>query len=50
MVQCKIGKQRLAKTVLTRSGGSFSGPGADFGTLGNPKGQLKSHIFAQVVV
>ena len=29
-VQCKIGKQRLAKTVLTRSAGSFSGPGADF--------------------
>ena len=32
-VQCKIGKQRVAKTILTRSAGSFRGPGADFGTL-----------------
>ena len=31
-MQCKIGKQRLAKTVQTRSAGSFRGPGADFGT------------------
>jgi hypothetical protein len=32
-VQCKIGKQRVAKTALTRSAGSFRGPGADLSCL-----------------
>ena len=44
-VQCKIGKQRLAKTVLTRSAGSFSGPGADFWPHWISKGVPKSTIF-----
>ena len=44
-VQCKIGKQRVAKTILTRSAGSFRGPGADFGAHWILKGVPKSTIF-----
>ena len=44
-VQCKIEKQWLAKTVQTRSAGSFRGPGADFGAHRISKGVPKSTIF-----
>ena len=44
-VQCKIGKQRLAKIMQTRSAGSFRGPGADFWPHWIFKGVPKSTIF-----
>ena len=44
-VQCKIGKQRLAKIMQTRSAGSFRGPGADFWPHRISKGVPKSTIF-----
>ena len=44
-VQCKIEKQWVAKTMLTRSAGSFSGPGADFWPRRISKGVPKSTIF-----
>jgi hypothetical protein len=47
-VQCKIGKQRVAKIVLTRSAGSFRGPGADFWPHRISKGVPKSTIFEQI--
>ena len=47
-VQCKIEKQRLAKIILTRSAGSFSGPGADFWSHRILKGVPKFIIFEKI--
>ena len=44
--QCKIGKLRVAKTILTRSAGSFRGPRADFGTRENMKRFQKTCVRA----